>query len=198
MSTVEGFGLARRHFTISPRRLSKKFFPTGQRSLECQGIWVLVPRVFRLLPKRDQYKANWTIKASYPSVCSAADCSAECWLLSVNASPYLLNDSLMSQPDLIYGRIKRQTYATSGILASPHRNFKWNLTDHLLIAGTHSNARAINGTHPWSPALWCRCNAFTARAVVFKLSLKNKVSLTFEKITRVLSDTRVPGYRQGI
>jgi len=36
-----------------------------------------------------------------------------------------------------------------------------------------------------------------ARAVVFKLSLKNKVSLTFEKITRVLSDTRVPGYRQG-
>jgi len=82
-------------------------------------------------------------------------------------------------------------------LASPHRDFKWNLTDHLLMAGTHSNARAINGTHPWSPALWCRCNAFTARAVVFKLSLKNKVSLTFGKITRVLSDTRVPGYRQG-
>ena len=62
---------------LRSRRLSKKIFPTGQRSLECQGTWVLVPRVFRLLAKRDQYKANWPIKASYQSVCSAADCSAE-------------------------------------------------------------------------------------------------------------------------
>jgi len=36
----------------------------------------------------------------------------------VNASPYLLNDSLMSRPDLIYGRIGRPTCATSGITAA--------------------------------------------------------------------------------
>ena len=77
MSIVQGFGLARRHFTISPRRLSKKFFPTGRRSLECQGIWVLVPRVFRLLPKCDQYKANW------PSPCAVLHTA----VLSADSNP---------------------------------------------------------------------------------------------------------------
>ena len=98
------------------------------------------------------------------------------YIFNVTLTLYLLNDSLMSRPDLIYGRIGRPT-----CLASPQRDFKWNPTDRLLMAGTRSNAGAVKGIHPWSPALWCRCNASTARAVVFKLSLKNKVYLTLWK-----------------
>jgi len=79
-------------------------------------------------------------------------------------------------------------------LASPQRDFKWNPTDRLLMAGTRSNAGAINGTRPWSPALWCRCNASTARAVVFKLSLKNKVSLTLWKNNTGRAYWVIPGY----
>ena len=57
---------------LRSRRFSKKVLPTGQSSLECQGTRVQVPRVFCFLAKRDQYKANQLIKASYQSVCTLA------------------------------------------------------------------------------------------------------------------------------
>ena len=132
---------------------------------------MLVPRIFRLLAKRDQYKANWPIKAKHRiSLC----CRLQCWVLT-------------AEREHIYLSPKRQFNVATWSDLRPHwasdmrdvwHHRKWNPTDHILMAGTRSNAGAINGTHPWSPALWYRCNASTARAVVFKLSLKNKVSLT--------------------
>ena len=67
---------------LRSRQLSKKFFPTGQRSLECQGTWVLVPRVFAFLLNATSTRQTDRLKhpiASYQSVRRLADCSAESW-----------------------------------------------------------------------------------------------------------------------
>ena len=110
-------------------------------------------------------------------MCSAADCSAECWLLSLNASPYLLNDSLMSRPDVIYDRIGRPTCATSGITAA-RLQMKPNRP---LTHGWHTQQRREMELILEFPL----CDAGAMRLLhelsCSKLSLKNKVSLTLWK-----------------